>query len=204
VAAVSSLGPFKFNSSKDLYPPLLVLVAIALLFFWILMHSKVGRGWLWMAADPNAASAFGIPIARYKIAAYGAAGAFAGFGGALMAAWVRDLSPQAFPLTLSFTFLLAAVLAGRGYAGGVLLSGLMLRGGPLFFSGVSSGVNRTLLYIGPIALILNLTMYKAGFNGAGRSLVDRLGRSTSRRLRRGRYHQGPVGPACLGAVRRSR
>jgi hypothetical protein len=166
----------------------LVIVAITLLFFWMLMNSKVGRAWLWMAADPSAASTFGIPIAAYKVAAYGAAGSFAGLGGALMAAWVRHLSPLAFPLTLSFTFLLAAVLAGRGFAGGVLLSGLMLRAGPLFFPAASSGVNRALLYLGPIGLIITLSKYKAGFNGGGRALVDKL--VGSKHGRRGRANEG--------------
>jgi branched-chain amino acid transport system permease protein len=177
-AAVPSLGPFEFRTSKDLYLPLLLVVAAALGLFTALMRSKLGRSWLWMAADPTAASAFGVPITTYKIAAYGVAGAFAGLAGALMVSWVRQLSPQAFPTTLSFTYLLAAVLAGSGFAGGVVVAGLVIAGGPLFFSSTSSEVNRLISYLGPVALVLNLTIYKAGFNGAGRNLMEKLSGSS--------------------------
>ncbi|MHB8467551.1 MAG: branched-chain amino acid ABC transporter permease [Acidimicrobiales bacterium] len=179
-AALPRLGPLTFRSSKDLYVLLVVVVAITLVVFWSLMHSKLGRAWLWIAADPPAASAFGVPVGTYKIAAYGAAGAFAGLGGGMLVAWVRQLSPQAFPTTLSFTYLLAAVLAGPGFAGGVVLAGLLITGGPLVFSSSSSQVNRVISYLGPVALLVNLTVYKAGLNGAGRNLMDRLSRSQHR------------------------
>jgi branched-chain amino acid transport system permease protein len=185
-AAAPTLGPFSFRTSKDLYITLLVIVAITLVVFWSLMHSKLGRAWLWIAADQPAASAFGVPVGTYKVAAYGAAGAFAGLGGAMLVAWVRQLSPQAFPTTLSFTYLLAAVLAGAGFAGGVVVAGLLIMGGPLIFTGSSSEVNRVISYLGPVALLVNLTVYKAGLNGAGRDLMQKLSRSQHRLALNGR------------------
>jgi branched-chain amino acid transport system permease protein len=185
-AAAPTLGPFSFRTSKDLYVMLLVIVAITLVVFWSLMHSKLGRAWLWIAADQPAASAFGVPVGTYKVAAYGAAGAFAGLGGAMLVAWVRQLSPQAFPTTLSFTYLLAAVLAGAGFAGGVVVAGLLIMGGPLIFTGSSSEVNRVISYLGPVALLVNLTVYKAGLNGAGRNLMQKLSRSQDRLALNGR------------------
>jgi branched-chain amino acid transport system permease protein len=200
-AALPKLGPFSFRTSKDLYVTLLVIVAITLVVFWALMHSKLGRAWLWIAADQPAASAFGVPVGTYKIAAYGAAGAFAGLGGAMLVAWVRQLSPQAFPTTLSFTYLLAAVLSGPGFAGGVVMAGLLITGGPLIFTASSSEVNRVISYLGPVALLVNITAYKAGLNGAGRDLMQKLSRSqhrlalNGRGLRvEGRGHDVDVGP----------
>jgi ABC-type branched-subunit amino acid transport system permease subunit len=120
-----------------------------------------------------------MPVSSYKMAAYGAAGSFAGLGGALTVAWVRQLTAQAFPTTSSFTYLLAAVLAGSGFVGGVAVAGLLLSGGPLLFSGSSIGVNRLISYAGPVALLLTLTVYKAGLNGIGRRFAVR-GRATRR------------------------
>jgi branched-chain amino acid transport system permease protein len=178
-AAVPSLGPLRFATTKGLYVPLLALTILTIAFFWMLMHSRFGRAWLWIGANPDAASAFGVPVVAYKIAAYAAAGAFAGLGGTMMVAWVRHLTPQAFPTSLSFTYLLVAVLAGAGFAGGVVMGGLAIAGGPLFFSSASSEVNRFISYLGPIVLIANITFYKAGFNGAGRALMKKLYQSTS-------------------------
>jgi branched-chain amino acid transport system permease protein len=197
-AALPALGPFSFRTSKDLYVVLLVVVGVTLLLFWALMHSKLGRAWLWIAAHPDAASAFGVPVATYKIAAYGAAGAFAGIGGAMTVAWVRQLSPQAFPTTLSFTYLLIAVLAGAGFAGGVLVAALVITGGPLVFSSSSSEVNRVISYVGPVALIANLTVYKAGLNGAGRDLMQKLSGLT--RVSNGRGLEVESGAEDIGAA----
>jgi len=76
--AVPSLGPLRFATTKGLYVPLLALTILTIAFFWMLMHSRFGRAWLWIGANPDAASAFGVPVVAYKIAAYAAAGAFAG------------------------------------------------------------------------------------------------------------------------------
>jgi branched-chain amino acid transport system permease protein len=188
-AAIPSLGPLRFSTTKGLYVPLLALTVLTIAFFWMLMHSKIGRAWLWIGANPDAASAFGVPVVAYKIAAYAAAGAFAGMGGTMLVAWVRHLTPQAFPTSLSFTYLLVAVLAGAGFAGGIVLGGLVIAGGPLFFSSASGEVNRAISYLGPIVLIANVTLYKAGFNGAGRALMKKLYESTSTGRR---FGPGPI------------
>jgi branched-chain amino acid transport system permease protein len=179
-AAMPAIGGLQFTTAKSLYLPLLAIFAIVLVFVWVLMHSVVGRGWRWVAANPDAASCVGIPVAAYKIAAYATAGAFAGLGGGLTVCWIRQLSPVAFPTTLNFTYLLAAVLAGSGYAGGVIVAGVVLTGSPLFFRSTSTGVNTVLSFLGPLALIFNLVYYKAGLNGGGRDVLARL-RSMTRR-----------------------
>ena len=119
----------------------------------MLYHSKLGRGLLWVKADPAAAAAFGIPVARYRALAYTIAGAFAGLAGGLTAMWVQRLTPQSFPLTLSFTYLVIVALAGRGFLGGVAVAAGALEGGRLFLPGADA----LILYGAPIALILTLT-----------------------------------------------
>jgi hypothetical protein len=98
----------------------------------------------------------------------------------MTAAWVGQISAAAFPTSLSFTYLLAAVLAGAGFAGGVVAAAIAITGGPVFFLGASSGVNRVLSYLGPVVLIINITIYKAGFNGAGRELLHRIAATRGR------------------------
>src|SRR5207248_2554638 len=95
---------------------------------------------------------------------------FAGLAGSSYVVWVQRLSPKAFPLDLGFTYLVIAVLAGKGGLGGLALSAVLLEGGQVF-----SIVPQSLaLYLGPIALIFNVTRYQEGFNGVLRETRERL------------------------------
>src|SRR5204863_4287113 len=118
--------------------------------------------------DPPAA--FGVPVARYRTLAYVLAGGFAGFSGALTAMWVQRLTPQAFPLTKSFTYLIVVALAGRGFVGGVAAAASIIEGGRLFLPNADA----LLTYGAPLGLIVTLTRYPTGLNGFGRRLADRL------------------------------
>src|SRR5205807_2307758 len=76
--------------------------------------------------------AVGIPVAFYRGAVYAMAGAFAGLAGASYVLWVRRISPKAFPLDLGFTYLVIAVLAGKGALTGVALAAVLIEGGQVF------------------------------------------------------------------------
>jgi hypothetical protein len=92
--------------------------------------------------------------------------------------WVQQVSPRAFPLDLGFTYLVIAVLAGKGGLLGLGLSAVLLEGGRLF-----SIVPQSLaLYLGPIALIFNVTRYQEGFNGLLRQVNERGARRRERSM----------------------
>jgi branched-chain amino acid transport system permease protein len=160
--ATPTLGPWRFTTSRSLFPLVAALVLLAIVAAWMLYRSKVVRALLWVRADSAAAAAFGIPVNRYRVLAYAIAGAYAGFAGGLTALWVQRLTPQAFPQSQSFTYLVIVALAGRGFLGGVAVAALALEGGRLFFAGSDA----VLLYGAPIALLLCLTRYRPGINGA--------------------------------------
>jgi branched-chain amino acid transport system permease protein len=165
-----TLGPVDLRTAKSMYPLLLVCVALAIAAAWAVYRSKVGRGLLWVKAQPDAAAAFGVPVANYRALAYVLAGAYAGFAGGLTAMWVQRLTPAAFPLSLSFTYLIIAALAGRGFVGGVVAAAAIVEGGRLF---VASG-DALITYAAPIGLIFTLTKQQAGLNGMGRQLKERI------------------------------
>ena len=176
-AAVSTprLGPFTFTTARSLYPVLAVLVMAAVAVAWALYRSTVARSLLWVKADKDGAAAFGIPVARYRAAAYVLAGAFAGFSGGLTAMWVQRLTPQAFPMSRSFTYLIIVALAGRGFIGGVAAAAGVIEGGRLFLANGDAFMT----YAGPVGLIMTLTRYRDGFNGFGRQLLARLPATTT-------------------------
>src|SRR5205807_7881098 len=174
-AAVPRFGPVSFTTARSLYPVLGLLVVLSLAAAWAVYRSKLGRGFLWIKAHPDAAAAFGIPVARYRTLAYVLAGAFAGFSGGLTAMWVQRLTPQAFPLTKSFTYLIVVALAGRGFVGGVAAAASFVEGGRLFLPNADA----ILTYGAPIGLIVTLTRHPTGTNGLGRQPVDRLRKEPS-------------------------
>ena len=165
-----TLGPITFTDSRSLYPLLLAVVAACAVVTWVLMHSKVARAWYAIRADPAAASASGVPVVGYRMLAYAVAGAYAGLAGSLTVMWVQRLTASTFPTTLSFTYLLVAVVAGAGYLGGIAVAVAALEGGSLF----ASGAGAVTAYAGPVALILIITRYQQGLNGAGRNMMDGL------------------------------
>lgn len=162
-AAVSTptLGPLELRTSRSLYVLLAVVVLAAVAAAWVLYRSKVARGMHWVSANPAAAAAFGIPVNRYRVLAYVIAGAYAGLAGGLTAMWVQRLTPQAFPQTQSFTYLVIVALAGRGFLGGVALAALAIEGGRLLITGSDA----LIAYGAPLGLILSLTSYRHGLNG---------------------------------------
>ncbi|MHB8669050.1 MAG: branched-chain amino acid ABC transporter permease [Acidimicrobiales bacterium] len=161
-----SLFGVRFETSRSLVPVLLLIVLLSAWAARSILDSKVGRGLLLVRANPDAANAIGVPVNLYRSSAYAIAGAFAGLAGSSYVIWVQRVSSKAFPLELGFTYLVIAVLAGTGGLAGVALSAVLIEGGRLF-----SIVPQSLaLYLGPIALIYNVTRYQEGFNGVLRSV----------------------------------
>lgn len=156
-----SLLGWHMTTSRALIPVLVVLVAIASVSARWVFGSKLGRAFAFIRSDPSAAAAAGVPVNQYRALAYAIAGAYAGLAGATYVIWVQRVRPEAFPLTLGFTYLVIAVLAGRGGLGGLALSAILIEGGALF-SIIPHSIS---LYLGPIGLIYNATRYEKGFNG---------------------------------------
>jgi branched-chain amino acid transport system permease protein len=156
-----SLFGWHMTTSRALVPVLVVIVAIASVSARWIFNSKLGRAFAFIRSDPSAAAAAGVPVNQYRALAYAIAGAYAGLAGATYVVWVQRVRPEAFPLTLGFTYLVIAVLAGRGGLGGLALSAILIEGGALF-SIIPHSVS---LYLGPIGLIYNATRYQKGFNG---------------------------------------
>ena len=162
-----TLGPVTFTTAKAMYPLLALLVLASIAGAWMIYRSRLGRGLQWVKAQPDAAAAFGVPVARYRAAAYALAGAYAGLAGGLTAMWVQRLTPEAFPLSRSFTYLIIVALAGRGFVGGVAAAAAAVEGGRLFLASSDALIT----YGAPAGLLFTLTRHPAGINGAGRQLV---------------------------------
>lgn len=191
---VPTLGPWEFTTSASLYPVLAVVTVASVAAAAVIYRSKIGRALALVRDQPSVAAAYGVPVTRYRLAAYGLAGAYAGLAGGLNAAWVQRLTPGAFPFTLSFTYMVMVVLAGRGFVWGVVAAVALLEGGRVF----ASGVGPLVAYGGPAALILVVTRYRSGFNGTGRQLMERFRASAIAAVRPSVMTIGGVGAIVIG------
>lgn len=158
-----------FDSNRELLPVMAAVVALAVLAASVLLRSRIGRALSFVRSSPDAAAAVGVPIAQYRLLAFGIAGAFAGLAASLYVVWVQQVSAPTFSITQSFFYLVVVVLAGRGGLGGLALSAGLLTGGQLLFADIGSFFD----YAGPLALIANLALYRKGLNGALRDLSQR-------------------------------
>lgn len=79
-----------------------------------LVRSYVGRAWVAIREDEEAAEAMGVPTARYKLYAYAASGFVGGFVGVFYAHTQQYISPLNFSLFENILLLMLVVLGGLG------------------------------------------------------------------------------------------
>ena len=103
------------------------LAALIMVFFIVnLLTSRYGRTFKAVRDNPVAAQLSGINVGRLKVNAFAISSGVAGLSGGLLVMLISGVSPSAFPLSLSFSLLGAAVVTGLYSLKGVILGGLVL------------------------------------------------------------------------------
>lgn len=106
-----------------------VSVVAALAIYWLLknlLSTRYGRRWKAVRANPTAAALSGINVGRAKVLAFTLSSCVAGLAGSLYAMLLGLVAPLAFTLTLSFTLITGAVLAGVSNLGGSIVGAVVL------------------------------------------------------------------------------
>jgi branched-chain amino acid transport system permease protein len=104
----------------------LVLLGLAMATSLLLRDSRLGRAWIAIREDEDAAAAMGVPLMRLKTLAYLIGAFFGGAAGALITFQAGATSPQAFSLQVSIFVLCMVILGGMGNVWGVALGGVVL------------------------------------------------------------------------------
>jgi branched-chain amino acid transport system permease protein len=102
------------------------LLLIAIGTSLLLRDSRLGRAWIAIREDEDAAAAMGIPLMQMKTLAYLIGAFFGGAAGALITLQAGATSPQAFSLQVSIFVLCMVILGGMGNVWGVALGGVVL------------------------------------------------------------------------------
>lgn len=108
------------------YYVLLVLLLLFVLISLRVRHSRIGRAWLCIREDEDAAQAMGIKIHRYKLYAYMGGAVMGSLTGSLYAPALSAISPPSFGFSESLLILMALAIGGMGSVSGAILGGMIV------------------------------------------------------------------------------
>ena len=104
----------------------LILIVAILLLVGNLERSRVGRAWVAIREDEDAAELMGVNAFRFKLWAFVIGAAIGGLSGALYAGQVQYVAPPTFNIINSMLFLCAVVLGGQGNKLGVIFGAFII------------------------------------------------------------------------------
>jgi branched-chain amino acid transport system permease protein len=116
----------QYNPDKFFYWSLVVLLAFTLFVMIRLRDSRLGRAWVAVREDEDAAAAMGIPLMRVKTYAYAIGAFFGGAAGCLFALYKGATFPNDFYLNISIFILCMVILGGMGNVWGVCVGATLL------------------------------------------------------------------------------
>ncbi len=117
----------------------ILLVVGVLLVVGNLERSRVGRAWVAIRDDEDAAEIMGVPTFRFKLWAFVIGAGIGGLSGALYAGQVQYVDPQNFSVINSMLFLCAVVLGGQGNKLGVIVGAFLIVYLPARVQGIQVG-----------------------------------------------------------------
>ncbi|MGO8881877.1 MAG: branched-chain amino acid ABC transporter permease [Desulfomonilaceae bacterium] len=109
-----SIGDFVFDTEKSYYFITLVIVIVSVGFARNLVRTKWGRAFVAIRDRDLAAEIIGINLFHYKLAAFALSSFFAGIAGSLWVGFIKVVTPEHFPFSLSIQYLAMVVVGGLG------------------------------------------------------------------------------------------
>ena len=168
-------GPLLF------YYVILALAAGTFILCRLLLESRLGRYWLAIREDPEAAQAVGVPVLRCKMIAIMISAALTALAGVWNAFYYNNLFPEtAFAMGRSIEFTLAPIIGGLGTLFGPIVGAVVLTGLGEIFTDLSevfhiSGLKQ--IFYGLALLVI--VMYRPA--GVWPWIADRFGFGEKRR-----------------------
>ncbi len=118
------------------YAVAVVVVTVAYGVVRLTLSGRFGRSLLAVRDGPQAAAAFGIPVARVRLTAFAMAAALGGAGGAIFLVQTPFVYGPDYPFQLSVQLFAVALLVGTDRLAGALAGGLLLVLLPRFLSAI--------------------------------------------------------------------
>jgi branched-chain amino acid transport system permease protein len=121
-----TVGSITFAPGVLYYVLIVAITAVVMVLFGNAKNSKLGRAWIAIREDEDAARAMGIRTGPIKILAFLIGAMLAGFAGAFFAHKTATVSYESFSFLESVTLLAAVILGGMGTIPGAVLGAAIL------------------------------------------------------------------------------
>lgn len=108
------IGSFLFDTEKSFYYLTLAVVLVGLGFARNLVRTKWGRAFVAIRDRDLAAEIMGINLFRYKLIAFAVSSFYAGIAGGLWVSFMKVVTPEHFPFSLSIQYLAMVIVGGLG------------------------------------------------------------------------------------------
>ncbi|MHB8335399.1 MAG: branched-chain amino acid ABC transporter permease [Acidimicrobiales bacterium] len=176
-----TIGSVVVASNTGYYYVFLVLVIIFALFSTRLRGSRLGRAWLCIREDEDAAKAMGINTNHYKLYAYMFGAVLGSITGSLYAPALTAISPASFGFSESLLIVMAVAIGGLGSIWGVMFGAAVVEIFPEVFR---SFAQARLLVFGVLLVILMVVRPRGlfperAFQGLGTRIRSRLGHAVA-------------------------
>jgi branched-chain amino acid transport system permease protein len=133
----------------------LVIVVLVVVLTSRLLRSRFGRAFMAIKDNEVAAAAVGIPTGQYFVLAFGWSGFVVGIGGALYAALIGHVTPEAFNLLELILHFAIVMVGGLASLSGSVIGAVVLTATPELFRGYA-GVQELVLAVLIIVVLLAL------------------------------------------------
>ena len=150
-----------------MYYLILVLLMSTIFCCYRIVNSRVGRAWIAIRENPEAASSLGVNLVKYKALNFMTSAFFTGVGGTFMVAHYRFVSSDMFMLDAGHEVLVMAVLGGMGTFVGPLLGAFMIN----FFLEAFRFVSDYRMLIYSVLIIAVMWVRPQGLAGASDSIL---------------------------------
>ncbi|MGK8504952.1 branched-chain amino acid ABC transporter permease [Nocardia asiatica] len=174
----------------------MALVVVVLLVVGNLERSRVGRAWVAIREDEDAAEIMGVPTFKFKLWAFMIGAAVGGMSGAIYAGQVQFINPTGFNIINSMLFLCAVVIGGQGNKLGVIFGAFVIAYLPARLQSVNLVSNESAGYV---LLAINVAVFVA-LIVAWRLWAARLGVWARRGVITGMVTTGVLALLLLGSV----
>jgi branched-chain amino acid transport system permease protein len=124
------IGSLVFARPEMIYYLLLAASLLVLIVSVRLNNSRIGRQWMAMREDEDAAKSAGIDTMMAKLLAFALSAASGGLAGAIFATKLGTIFPHSFSLLISINALAVIIVGGMGSIPGIVLGALVLVGLP--------------------------------------------------------------------------
>jgi branched-chain amino acid transport system permease protein len=158
---------FVQTDGKPYYWMTVGVIIVVLLFVGNLERSRVGRAWVAIREDEDAAEIMGVPTFKFKLWAFVVGAAVGGLSGAIYAGQVGFVNNQKFDPVTSILFLAAVVLGGAGNKVGVIIGAFLISYIPDRFQSIAE--YKYLIF--GLALIVLMIFRPQGLLGARQRLL---------------------------------